>query len=113
MRKDKILSVLNDGSSSAKTSDEKEVVLIKIAPKGKPDNDEFDRKTRKISMCSDGAEVNFSFNKLLKPDIGEHYLYLWCQAHSLELGVQNSSEISSMNAECKQFCINIYSFQKS
>ena len=71
-------------------------------------NEEFDRKTREIGMCSDGAKVNFSLYELLKIDIGEHYLHVWCPAHLLELGVQNSFEISSMNAECEQFCINIY-----
>ena len=112
--------------------------LIKTAPKGKPEvglitleepiegdanglrdglntpisslnpNEEFDRKTRGIGMCSDGARVNFSFYKLLKTDIGEHYLHVLCPAHLLELGVQIYFEISSMNAELKQFCINIH-----
>ena len=36
MRK-RYYSVLNDGSSSAKTNDEKEVFLIRTDPKGKPE----------------------------------------------------------------------------
>ena len=36
-KKMRYYSVLNDGRSSAKTNDEKEVFLIKTAPKGKPE----------------------------------------------------------------------------
>ena len=113
VKKMRYYSVLNDGSSSAKTKDEKEVFLIKIAPKGKPEvslisleepiegdtnglrdvlnrsisglnlNEEFNRKTREIVMCSDGAKVNFSHYELLKTDLGGHYLHIWCPAHLL------------------------------
>ena len=137
MRK-RYYSVLNHGSSSAKTNDGKEVFLIRTDPNGKPEvslisledpvegdtnglrdalnssisglklNEEFDRKKREIGMCSDGATVNFLLYELSKTDIGEYYLHVWCPAHLLELGVQNSFMISSMNAECEQFCINIY-----
>ena len=39
-------------------------------------DEEFDRKTREIDMCSDCAKVNFSLFELLKTDIGEHYLHV-------------------------------------
>ena len=105
-KKIRYYNVLNDGSRSAKTKDEKEVFLIKTTPKEKPEvslisleesiegdgnglrdvlnssisglnlNEEFDRKTREIDMCSDCAKVNFSLSELLKTGTGEHYLHV-------------------------------------
>ena len=105
-KKIRYYNVLNDGSRSAKTKDEKEVFLIKTTPKENPEvslisleesiegdgnglrdvlnssisglnlDEEFDRKTREIDMCSDCAKVNFSLSELLKTDIGEHYLHV-------------------------------------
>ena len=36
---------------------------------------DVDRKTQEIGLCSDGAPVNFALYKLLKNDIGGHYLH--------------------------------------
>ncbi|XP_071958585.1 uncharacterized protein [Antedon mediterranea] len=84
-------SILNDGSSSAKTMDEKELFLIKTAAFGVPTfnvmtleepssttaeglkdaldssfvkmNFTFDRKLKELGMCSDGAAVNLKLHR--------------------------------------------------
>ena len=99
-------SVMNDGSSSAKTHDEKELFLMKTAADGIPkfsimsleEPDDADaeglkvamdksfeklaltinRRDHEIGMCADGAAVNFVLYELVKAEIGEHYLDMWC-----------------------------------
>ena len=108
-------SSMNDGSSSAKTNDEKELYLIKTAPDGSPKfsvlsleepenanaeglkasmddafrkaNLEIDRSEHEIGLCSDGASVNISLYNLLKAELCEHYLQMWCPSHHLKLAV--------------------------
>ena len=95
-------SVLSDGSSSAKTMDEKELFLVKTCKNGKPcidvmsleevkdanaeslkvalqnsiDKTEFtfDRKDIEIGICKDGAAVNIGYFNLVKADIGDHLI---------------------------------------
>ena len=98
--------VFNDGSSSAKTMNEKELFLMKSAPTGSPtfsimsleepeetnaqglkkamENSvkkmEIDttRSKKEIGMCTDGAPVNVAMHRLVKYLIGEHYLLILC-----------------------------------
>ena len=104
-------SVLFDGSSNAKTDNEKELFLIKTCEKGKPTFNvmsleevkdssafglkatleesigkmsfTFDRKPKEVGMCSDGTNVNVATYNLAKEDLGEHYLLILCPAHKL------------------------------
>lgn len=135
-KKIRYYSILNDGSSSSKTNDEKELFFMKSACDGVPDyclmsleepestnaaglqqalensvlklEVNFDRNEREIGMCSDGAAVNFALYNLLLEEIGEHYLHTWCPAHILELGIQDAFKISNMNTVCQEMCCKIY-----
>ena len=129
-------STMNDGSSSAKTQDEKELYLIKTAPDGSPKfsilsleepenanavglkaamDDSFtkakmeiDRSEHEIGLCSDGASVNISLYNLLKAELGEHYLQMWCPSHRLELAVGDAFEDSQLNSDCEKACRDVY-----
>ena len=94
-----------DGLSSIKILDEKELYIIKTCLGGAPKNEEpleepqegnvaglkeafdssvlkmnfnFQRKTKEIGMCSDGAAVNTALYRLIKQEMDEHYLLVLC-----------------------------------
>lgn len=120
-------SVLNDGSSSAKTLDEKELFLIKTAPNGIPvvqvmsleepedTNAEglkmsmeeaitkmgftFERKDHELGMCSDGAAVNLKLHRLVKEEMGDHYVFTHCPNHGFELAVRDAFKLSEIEEE--------------
>ena len=104
-----------DGSSSIQILDEKELYIIKTCLGGAPKyevmsleepqegnaaglkeafdssvskmNFNFQRKTKEIGMCGDGATVNKALYKLVKQEMGEHYLLVLCPSHELELAL--------------------------
>ena len=93
-------AIMNDGSSSAKTMDEKELFVIKTADTRIPKcsvlsleeveeadaeglkmslekslsklNLNFPRENKEIGMCTDGAAVNVKLHRLVREDLGEH-----------------------------------------
>ena len=135
-------SVLFDGSSNAKTNDEKELFLIKTCLNGSASINvmslecvedttapglkislensiekmkfTFDRKTKEVDMCSDGAAVNKAAYNLIKPDMGEHYLLILCPAHKHELAIKDAFKISEFNNEVgKDLTDAFYFFKKA
>ena len=133
-------SVLMDGSSSVKILDEKELYVIKTCVGGEPkfqvmsleEPDEsnaeglknafensvskmkfnFDRRSKEIGMCSDAAAVNVKLHKLLKPDMGEHYLLTLCPGHKVELALGDAFKISILNTSTEKDYKDIYYFFK-
>ena len=107
-----------DGSSSVKILDEKELYIIKLCVGGVPKfkvmsleepneaNAEglkeyfensiskmefnFERKDKEIGMCSDDTNINISLNRLVKAEMGEHYVLVLCLAHKLELALADA-----------------------
>ena len=133
-------SVLVDGSSSVKILDKKELYIIKTCIGGEPkfqvmsleepdksnakglkkffENSvskmkfNFERKTKEIGMCNDEAAVNVKLNKLLKIEMGEHYLLTLCPGHKVELALKDSFKDSVMNIHTEKDYKDIYYFFK-
>ena len=131
-------SLFYDGSSSAKTMDEKEVYVIKTCKEGKASfqvisleepeatnaaglkkaldrslkklNFQFDRKNRQIGNGSDGASVNTALFALEKEELGDHLIKGWCANHKCELALHDSFRISKLNTECEDILSNIFYF---
>lgn len=132
----KYYSIMNDGSSSAKTMDEKELFVIKTASQGTPKftvmsleepedtnaeglkkameasvtklNLTCRRSDKEIGMCTDGASVNVKMHRLVKADIGEHYLLVLCPCHKIELAMNDAFKNSTLNSRCEEDSKNIY-----
>ena len=111
-------SILFDGSSSAKTMDEKEVYVIKTCDQGKPRFDVLalqqpedadakglkssldcaidkakltvDRKSREIGLGSDGTNTNKALYRLENEEIGDHLILVLCVSHKLELAIHDA-----------------------
>ena len=65
-------------------------------------------------MCPDGAPVNIKMHKLIKTELGEHYLLTLCPADKTELAIQDTFESSDLNNECNTDFVNIfYLFKKA
>ena len=133
-------SVMNDGSSSAKTMDEKELFLIKTAFSGAPKfsimsleevedaNAEGlkvalekslsklmltkERKLQEIGMCTDGAPVNVRMHRMIREELGDHHQLILCPAHKLELAIHDAFKTVPLNAECEKDSVNIYYYFK-
>ena len=100
-------SIINDGSSSAKTMDEKKLFLIKTASSGTPKfsiksleevedadaglkvvleksvnklNLTKDRRLQEIGMCTDGP-VNIKMYEMVKEELGNHHQLILCPGH--------------------------------
>ena len=129
-------SVMNDGSSSAKTLDEKELFLLKTAATGEPrfalmsleepenanaeglkvamenafDKLELtiDRCDHELGLCSDGARVNMVLFNMVKEDMGDHYTQVWCPSHRLELAIGDAFKTSALNHVCEKGCADVY-----
>ena len=135
-------SLLYDGSSSAKTNDEKELYVIKTCNKGKPQFDvlsleqpddtnaaglhialqhsfqsakfTFNRQERQIGNGSDGASANKSLFKLEKEALGEHLVFTWCLSHKLELALKDAFRDSSLDQRAQnQLTSEFYLFKKA
>ena len=132
-------SVMNDGSGSAKTMDEKELFLIKTAPSGIPkfsvmsleEVEDVDaeglkvaleksleklsltkeRKLQEIGMCTDGAPVNVRMHELVKEELGDHNQLILCPAHKLELAIHDAFKTVPLNTKCENDSVNIYYFK--
>ena len=133
---------MNDGSSSAKTMDEKELFLMKTAAKGypkytvmsleEPENahaeglkrameNSFEklnlispRKNKELGMCTDGASVNVALHHLVKEEMGEHYLLVLCPSHKVELALKDAFKESTLNDRCDEdLRITYYLFKKA
>ena len=124
---------MNDGSSSAKTMDERELFLVITAETGIPAyavlslaevedaNAEglskslkssftkvgmtIDHKHHEVGMCSDGAPVNVKLHCLIKDEIGEHY-----PAHTTELSMHDAFKKEPLNVESENDYVGIYYF---
>ena len=99
----KYYSIMSDGSSSAKTMDEKELFLMKTASTGIPKfsvisleeveyaqaeglklamensvgklNLTVDRKDKELGICTDGTVVNVKMHRLIKEEMGNMNLF--------------------------------------
>ena len=129
-------SIMNDDSSLAKTLDEKELFLIKIASEGIPKfsimlleepedaNAEglkvsmehylkklelsITRAEHEIGLGSDGASVNMAQYNLLIAEFGDHYLQVWCPSHWLELAIADAFKHSHLNSVCEKLSQEVY-----
>ena len=63
-------------------------------------------------MCTDTAAVNVKLYKLLKPEMGEHYLLTLCPGHKVELALSDAFKISKLNACTGKDYRDIYYFFK-
>lgn len=129
-------SILNDGSSSAKTMDEKEIFLIKTGATGTPKfevmsleepkscnaeglqksstaatdgmNFTFPRSQKELGMCSDGASVNVKLHRLVQEELGAHYTLVLCPSHKVELAIGDAFKLSELNSQCQEDVKNVY-----
>ena len=135
-------SLLYDGSSSAKTNDEKKLYVIKTCKNGSPKFDilslqqpedtnaeglhmalqravsnakfTFPRKDRLIGVGSDGASANKSLYKLEKAAVGDHLVFSWCLSHKLELALHDAFKSSNLDSKAqKQLELEFYLFKKA
>ena len=132
----KYYSILNDGSSSAKTMDEKELFLIKTASNGKPNFSVLsleeieeadaeglknalkksitkskitvDRRDHEIGMCTDGAPVNIAMHSLVMNDVGEHLMLILCPNHKIELGIRDAFIDENLNTSSEKNLSDVY-----
>ena len=123
-------SLLTDGSSSAKTMDEKELVLIKTCLNGSPKftvlaleepepgdadglkkaldhaygkgNFSFERKHREVGLCTDGTSTNKKVHRMEKEAIGDWFVSVLCLNHKVELPIHDAFKISISEAAEKQ-----------
>ena len=65
-------------------------------------NFNFQRKTKKIHMCSDGAAVNTALYRLVKQEMSEHYLLVLCPSHKLELALGDTLKDCNLNNLCEK-----------
>ena len=141
-RKRLYFSMLFDGSSNAKTMDEKEVYVIKTCEDGKPRYDvlsleqpedanaarlkfsledanekakfSFNRCERETGLGSDGTNTNKRLYELEKEDVGDHLCLILCLNHKLELAVHKAFQQSSLNEDAeKQLVLTYYSSKKA
>ena len=73
----------------------------------------FDRKSKEVGVCSDGANVNAAAYNLAKEDLGEHYLFntlIPCPAHKFELAVKDAFKTSNFNEEVQKDLHDIFYF---
>ena len=131
---------MNDGSSSAKTMDEKELFFnkncslwyfnfsimnleevkdadvegLKVALQKSLEKLSLtkERKLQEICMCTDGAPVNVRMHELVKEEFGDHHQLILCPAHKLELAIHDAFKTVPLNAECENDSVNIYYFFK-
>ena len=134
--------ILFDGSSSAKSMDEKEVYVIKTCDKGKPRFDilalqqpedadakglkssldcaidkaklTVDRKSREIGLGSDGTNTNKALYRLEKEKIGDHLILVLCASHKLEFAIHDAFKKSKLNdAAEEQLVVTYYLFKRT
>ena len=133
-------SILFDGASSAKCVDEKELFIMKTCVQGKPTfnvmsleepdecnadgineamknsinklNFNFERKSKEIGMCSDGAAVNRAVYNQLVDELGPQYLSMFCLSHKFELALNDAFQISKLNENSENSYTDIYYFFK-
>ena len=119
-----------DGSSSIKILDEMEVYIIKTCLGGAPKyevisleepqegwvkrssvskmNFNFQRKTKEIGMCGDGAAVIKALYRLVEQEMGEHHLLVLCPSHKLELALGDTFKDCNLNNLCEKDYRDIY-----
>ena len=129
-------SLMSDGSSSAKTMDEKELVLIKTCQNGLPkvnvlrlvepeEGDQhgikkaidsavssasfsFQRAERESGICTDAAAVNSAAYRLMREELGDHYLLMLCPAYTLELSIKDAFTAIGLDSKCNDIYTSIY-----
>ena len=130
--------IMNDGSSSAKTMNGRELFLIKTAAAGVPRysvfslaevadataeglneslkssfekiNINIDRKDHEIVMCADGVVVNIKYPWIIKEEIGEHYQLILCPAHKIELAMHDAFKNEPLNQDAEKDYVCVYCF---
>ena len=135
-------SLLSDGSSNAKTMDEKELVLIKTCDDGRPvfhvlglqvveegnapgianaiqdavnkASFTFDRREKEIGLCTDGAAVNVAAAGIIRRDLDtdDDYVNTLCPAHKIELAIENAFDTVPFNKDVEKDLVDIYYFFK-
>ena len=125
-------SLLSDGSSNAKTMDEKELVLIKTCNQGRPvfhvfglqeveeadqygianaincavlkASFEFDRRDKEVGLCTDRAPVNKAAVNHIQADLDmiNDYLHTLCPGHKVELSIEEAFKTVLLNADRKR-----------
>ena len=75
-------------------------------------NFNFERNAKEIGMCTDVAAVNVKLHRLVKSEIGEHYLLTLCPGHKVELALHDAFKHSKLNTTTKKDYKDIYYFFK-
>lgn len=71
---------------------------------------EFSRNTKEVGMYSDGAAVNVAAHKLVREELGEHYLLILCPVHKFELAIKDAFNVSEFNQNVQKDLNDIYYF---
>ena len=66
------------------------------------------RKHCEIDVCTDGAPVNVGMYRVVKEEVGEHFMLTLCPAHKIELAISNSFKEATLNNTCSQNYVNIF-----
>ena len=135
-------SLFYDGSSSAKTNDEKELYLIKTCKNGastfdvlslqQPNETDapglhialqnavqcakftFPRKDRMIGVESDGASANRRLYGLEKTTVGNHLVFTWYLSHKLKLALHDAFKGNQLKKDAQnQLESEFYLFKKA
>ena len=65
-------------------------------------------------MCTDGTPVNVAMYRLVKEEVGEHYMLTLCPAHKIELAISDTFKESVLNNTWSQNNVIIfYLFQRA
>ena len=73
---------------------------------------ETTRSQKEMGMCTDGAPVNVAMHRLVKEEIGEHYLLILCPNHKVELAIHDAFNESAMNKKSEKDLSDIYYLYK-
>ena len=130
-------SILNDGISSAKTMDENKLFLVKSAPTGVPNfavlsveevaeadheglkaalgsmekvDITINRSDKETGMCSNGVWINIAMHRVVKEQIGNHYMLVLCPNHKIDLAIHDAFDLSSLNALSETNLTNVFYF---
>ena len=71
------------------------------------------RKNKELGMCTDGASVNVALHHLVKEEMGEHYLFVLCPGHKVELALKDAFKESTLNDSCEDLRNTYYLFKKA
>ena len=98
-------SLLSDGSSNAKTMDEKELVLIKTCDEGRP--------VFHVLGLQVVKKIRHDINQIPEDlDVDDEYIHTLCPAHKVELAIHDAFNTVEFNKDAEKDLVDIYYFFK-